>query len=174
MNTQIRLLSPADAQQLFSLRHQALLDSPYSFSASPEDDRVSSVAAAHEQLSRGPDSVVIGAFAQELVGMLGLYRLAQLKTAHVVYIWGVFVAPQWRGHGLAKGLLEAAIAHARALPGVTSMQLSVNETTPGAQRVYESVGFRAWGVEPDALRLDGRSTSETHMSLDLTASPRAC
>lgn len=167
MNIQIRLLSPADAPQLFTLRHQALLDSPNSFSASPEDDRVTSVAAAHEQLSRGPDSVVIGAFAPELIGMLGLNRLAPLKTAHTVYVWGVFVAPQWRGHGLARQLLEAAIAHVHALPGVTSLQLSVNETTPGAQRVYESVGFRAWGVEPDALHVNGRSTSETHMRLIL-------
>jgi len=167
MNTQIRLLSPADAQQLYTLRHQALLDSPYAFSASPEDDRISSIAAAHEQLSRGPDSAVIGAFTEGLVGMLGMYRLPQLKTAHIAYIWGVFVAPQWRGHGLAKGLLEAAIAHARTLPDVTSLQLSVNETTPGARRAYEGVGFQAWGVEPDALRFNGRSTSETHMSLAL-------
>lgn len=171
MNTRIRLLSPADAEQLFTLRHRALLDSPYAFSASPEDDRISSVAAAREQLGHGPGSVVIGAFADGLVGMLGMYRLPQLKTAHIVYIWGVFVAPQWRGHGLAKELLEAAIAHARTLPDVSSMQLSVNETTPGAQRVYESVGFRAWGVEPDALRFNGRSTSETRMSLALSPVP---
>ncbi len=169
MNTHVRLLTPPDAGQLFELRRQALHDSPFAFSASPEDDRASSVAAVRELLDRAPESVVFGAFTDQLAGMLGLYRLEQRKTAHVAMIWGVFVAPQWRGQGVAARLLDAAITHARALPGISSVQLSVNETTPGAQRLYEKFGFRVWGVEVDALRFNGRSTSESHMSLSLEA-----
>ncbi|KAF0244501.1 MAG: hypothetical protein FD180_2462 [Planctomycetota bacterium] len=30
-----------------------------------------------------------------------------------------------------------------------------------------SLGFKAWGREPDALRLNGRAFSEVHMSLAL-------
>lgn len=168
MDTHIRQLTPADAEQLFNLRRAALLDSPFSFSASPEDDRASSVAAVREQLSHAPGSVVFGADNERLVGMLGIYRVEQIKAAHIAHIWGVFVRPQWRGQGIAARLLDAAIAHARTLEGIATIQLSANETTPAAQRLYERFGFRVWGVEADALRFDGRSTSEAHMSLSLT------
>lgn len=167
MNTRIRQLTPADAEQLFALRREALLDAPFSFSASPQDDRASSVVAVREQLNRAPASVVFGAADEQLVGMLGIYRAGQIKAAHVAHIWGVFVQLQWRGRGIAAQLLDAAITYARTLEGVATIQLAVNETTPEAQRLYERFGFRVWGVEPDALRFDGKSTSESHMSLFL-------
>ncbi|MBB6095998.1 RimJ/RimL family protein N-acetyltransferase [Povalibacter uvarum] len=164
--TQVRLLVPDDAESLFHLRRAALLDSPLAFSASPEDDRYSSPEAVRTQLGES-QALVFGALNGNLVGMLGMYRLPQIKTAHIAMIWGVFVAPSARGQGVAAQLFEAAIAHARAVPGIASLQLSVNETTPGARRLYERMGFRVWGVEPDALRANGRSTSEAHMSLSL-------
>ncbi len=166
MPINVRLLTPDDADPLFHLRRAALLDSPLSFSASPEDDRYSSPEAVRGQLGE-TQSPVFGAFDEKLVGMLGMYRLPQIKTAHIAMIWGVFVAPSARGRGVAAQLFEAAIAHARTIPGIASLQLSVNETTPGARRLYERMGFRVWGVEPDALRANGRSTSEAHMSLSL-------
>jgi ribosomal protein S18 acetylase RimI-like enzyme len=166
-DTQIRLLTPADAQELFELRRLALAESPFSFSASPEDDRIASVSAAARMLDRAPASVVIGAFEERLTGMLDVYRQEPLKTAHIAVIWGVFVRPSSRGQGIAALLLDAGIAHARGLEGVTSVRLSVNETTPGARRLYERFGFKVWGVEPDGLRFEGRSTSELHMSLSL-------
>jgi RimJ/RimL family protein N-acetyltransferase len=51
--------------------------------------------------------------------------------------------------------------------GVSKVQLSVSSTAPAAQRVYESLGFVAWGRESDALRLNGNSADEIHMDLRL-------
>jgi ribosomal protein S18 acetylase RimI-like enzyme len=162
-------MGPADAGQLFGLRRAALADSPFSFSASLEDDVWSSENAVQEQMQRVPGPVVFGAIATELVGMLGIGRAGKLKERHRAHIWGVYVHPQWRGRGIAGQLIEAAIAHARTLDGVDSLHLSVNETTPGAQRVYERYGFKIWGAEPDALRYGGRSTTEYHMVRALKA-----
>ena len=38
---------------------------------------------------------------------------------------------------------------------------------PEARRLYERAGFVSWGTEPDALRHEGRSVSETNMSYRL-------
>ena len=165
--TTIRLLTPDDAEEYAALRRESLLDSPLAFTASPEDDRASSVDDVREMLSRGSDSVILGALGEQLVGIVGMYRERHLKRAHKMYIWGMYVAPPHRGSGLALQLIEAAVAQARTVPGIACIDLSVNSTAPGAQRVYERAGFRVWGSEPDALRYDGQITVEHHMSLQL-------
>jgi ribosomal protein S18 acetylase RimI-like enzyme len=165
---QIRLLDEQDAAGLIELRRRSLVESPFSFLAAPEDDAVTaSVEAVREHLKRAPTSVVFGAFAGSLVGMLGLYRDTHVKTAHKTKLWGMFVAPEWRRNGLAERLLEAAIAHARTFEGVTCVQLGVSESAAAARRLYEKLGFKTWGVEPEAIRLHGRTESEYHMRLSL-------
>ena len=163
----IRLLTPDDAEEYAALRRESLLDSPLAFTSSPEDDNASSAAHVRDMLSRGPESVILGAFSDRLVGMVGMYRERHLKRAHKMYIWGMYVAPAERGSGVALQLMEAAVAHARTVRGIACIDLSVNSTAPGAQRVYERAGFRVWGSEPDALRYHGQITVEHHMSLQL-------
>ena len=65
------------------------------------------------------------------------WRLSCLIDTH-------FVAPWARGHGLARLLLEAAEAEARAR-GYKVMNLSVRETQEAAIALYESLGFKALG-----------------------------
>jgi RimJ/RimL family protein N-acetyltransferase len=160
---EIRILNQDDAGELFRLRRSALLDSPLAFTASPEDDAASSQAAVRELLKPRLESVVFGAFTPGLIGMLGLQRPQQRKTAHKVNLWGMFVLPASRGQGVAAQLLDAAIRYARTFDGVTSVHLSVTESALAARRVYEKAGFETWGVEPDAIRFEGRSESERRM-----------
>jgi ribosomal protein S18 acetylase RimI-like enzyme len=167
MTPQIRTLDEADALDLIGLRRIALIDSPESFLASPEDDWVSSETAVRDLLRRYPDSVVFGAYAPQLVGMLGLYRESRSKAAHKAHLWGMFVLASHRRHRAAVRLLEAAIRYARTLDGIASLHLSVSDSAIAAQRLYESVGFKTWGIEPDAIRVGGHSRSDYHMHLSL-------
>jgi ribosomal protein S18 acetylase RimI-like enzyme len=151
------------------LRREALRNSPLSFAASPEDDIAASEEAVRDLLTRDPESVVFGAFADELVGMLGVYRAKPLKARHKAYLWGMFVLPEWRGNKSGKRLILAAIDHARALSDVTLLHLSVSESATAARRLYESVGFRVWGVEPVAIRWRGCVVNDCHMVLYLAS-----
>jgi ribosomal protein S18 acetylase RimI-like enzyme len=169
MNVTIRVLGPADAVALFRLRRQALLEAPEAFLASPEDDLASSEAAVREQLGRGPESVVFGAMAEHVVGMLGVRRAQRLKTAHKVDLWGMFVDTTWRSQGLGERLLRAALAHCRTLSGVASVHLGVSESAQAAKRLYERVGFTVWAVEPDAMRYRGKSIAEHHLALSVSS-----
>jgi RimJ/RimL family protein N-acetyltransferase len=163
----IRTLAAADAEAYLELRRLALLDAPEAFEASPEDDLVATVEAFREQLRRGPDSVVIGAFRERLVGMVGLYRDRHRKSAHKLHLWGMYVAPEQRRGGIAAKLLASALEHARTVPGVEWVQLSVSAAAPAARRLYERAGFREWGSEPDALRVGGETFVEHHLALRL-------
>jgi len=65
-----------------------------------------------------------------------------------------FVVPWARGHGLAKVLLEAAEAEARA-NGVSVMRLDVRATQDRAITLYESSGYRRWGTLDNYHKVSG-------------------
>jgi GNAT superfamily N-acetyltransferase len=164
---QIRSLNSVDADALFQLRREALLDSPLAFSASPEDDIASSEEAVRAQLENRTGSLVFGAFEGGLHGMLGINRARHIKSARKAYLWGMYVKPAWRAQGAGAALLSAAITHARGLSGVRTLHLSVSEAAPEALRLYERAGFRVWATEPDSIQVGERLLSEYHMLLKL-------
>jgi len=85
--------------------------------------------------SGGSESFALGAFNRsELVGTAGFYREQRSRRRHKGHVWGVFVAPEHRGKGVA-----------RALPGLQSVVLSVATTQEAARRLYLSSGFRPFG-----------------------------
>jgi len=163
----IRELREHDAEAYVALRRDALLDSPLAFGASPTDDFVSSAEAVREQLRQAPEWVILGAFQPGLVGAVGLFRDHHVKSSHKVHLWGMYVALGHRRQGIAADLLQAALGHARSLPGVAWVHLSVTSAAPGARRLYDRAGFEVWGTEPEALRHDGQSVVEHHMALHL-------
>jgi RimJ/RimL family protein N-acetyltransferase len=161
----IRELRESDAEAYVALRRQALLDSPLAFGASPADDFVSSAETVRERLRGAPEWAILGAFQPALVGSVGVFRGHHAKGSHKARIWGMYVAPGHRRCGIGADLLQAAVRHARSLPGVTWVHLSVSAAAPGARRLYERAGFEVWGTEPEALRHDGQSVVEHHMAL---------
>lgn len=167
----IRCLTPDDAEALLALRQRSLREAPWAFLSSPEDDVLSDLEAARDSLDRAPEAVTFGAFAPDLVGLLGLFRARQAKAAHRCALWGLYVDPAHRGLGCAGDLLRAAIDHARGLEGITAVGLSVSETAAAARGLYERAGFEAWGLEPQAMIVAGQSLREYHMILPLTADP---
>ena len=168
-HTLIRPLVGGDAEAFVELRRSALLDSPLSFGASPDDDLAATVESIRRQIPGAPDWVILGAFdGGALVGATGLVRDRHIKASHKVLVWGMYVSPEHRRRGIGAALMESAIRHARSLPGVDWLQLSVSSEAPAARRVYERAGFEEWGREPDALRHGGQSADEHHMALRLS------
>lgn len=163
----IRLLDEHDADAYFELRRQALVEAPLSFASSLTDDIASSRQAVCDLLRQVPESVIIGAFFENLVGVVGLYRDRHLKSSHKAHLWGMYVIPNYRGQGVATELLDAALRHASLLAGVSWVHLSVTSAVPAARRIYERAGFHVWGTEPEALRHNGSTVVDYHMALRL-------
>jgi len=66
-------------------------------------------------------------------------------TRHTAQIQGVWVAPEWRGHGVATGAMAAVVRDTlkRVAPSVS---LYVNDYNTPARRVYDRCGFRQAGT----------------------------
>jgi ribosomal protein S18 acetylase RimI-like enzyme len=164
----IRMLGPADATLYRALRLRALREHPDAFTSSYEQDRDQPVEAAAHRLAT---HAFWGAYQQgELYGFVGLEREHRPKNRHKGTVMGMYVAPEVGGQGVGRKLLDALIAHAR-LNGLESLVLTVTDGNEQAQRLYASAGFRSFGVEPDAIRVGGRSCAKNHMHLDLSRTP---
>lgn len=166
MSASIRALEPADAEAAVRIRREALAREPEAFSASVEDDVALSLVFVRKAFAERSQAS-FGSFAPELVGLVGVAREAKRKTAHRAQLFGLYVDPAHRGSGLGRSLVAASIDFARTLDGVTQLNLCVAESSVAAIALYERMGFRAWAIEADALRVDGRPVAVRHMVLEL-------
>ena len=110
------------------------------------------------------ESIVFGAFADDgLAGAVGLRFEQRERTRHKALLYGTFVRPAYRGRGIAGRLVQSAVDHARAVPHIRLILLRVTASNAAAIRLYESFGFRSFGTEPHANRVDDRFVAVTNM-----------
>jgi len=153
----IKVLAPEYTHPYHRLMVKALRQFPADFEASRIDD-------PHQ--FNGP---IFGAFndKDDLIGVVGLRQEQLLKTRHKGLIWGLYVSTGYQGSGVGKGLLEAALTHARGLRGLEQLYLVVGEHNTRARRLYESLGFKPFGLEPRELKVAGKFYNGVHMWLKL-------
>jgi ribosomal protein S18 acetylase RimI-like enzyme len=165
---EVRLFTEQDAQSLWDLRMLALESEPWSFVDSPEELRALSVEQFATRLRADTaENFIVGAFEQgAAVGMVGCYQEVPLKRRHKAWIWGVFVAPAVRGRGIAKSLMRTAIQRAKSIPGLEMLLLTVGVGQPAPRKLYESLGFRSFGIEPRGLKIGNESHDEENMVLE--------
>ncbi|MFT3685801.1 MAG: GNAT family protein [Phycisphaerales bacterium] len=173
----VRLLTPADAHAYTNIRREMLADSPWAFSRTPSDDPGCNPEGLAESLSKTSGFAIAAGVdaAGRLVGVAGVSRNDSPKLSHRAILWGVYVSPTYRGRGLSREVVSAAVDAAFSWPMDGSgepfsiVNLSVSEFATTARALYQSLGFVAWGTQPDALRTGGRSYAETHMQITRAA-----
>ncbi|HWL12274.1 MAG TPA: GNAT family N-acetyltransferase [Ureibacillus sp.] len=165
----IRVLNEADADMYQSLRLSALQTNPESFGSTYEREVQFSVEMVRERVRPAEDRYVLGAFAEDgsLEGIVRFMRDTDLKSKHKGNIYGMYVAPEVRGQGVGKALMAEAIERAKEFEGVEQIHLQVVSTNGSAKKLYESLGFETYGVEPRALKANGQYFDEDLMVLFL-------
>jgi len=110
----------------------------------------------------------VGRLDQVIAGSIQLVSPPRQKEAwaHACLVDTHFVAPWARGHGLARALLEAAIAEARTI-GFEVMNLSVRETQAAAITLYEHMGFVRWGRHAKYAKVGGLLIAGLYYAKDL-------
>ena len=150
----IRALTPDDAEALDAVRLRALTEHPEAFGATPEEESGGAARRAEHLKDGPPDSMIFGAFLDgALVGICLVYRHLRIKTRHRASIGGMYVAPEARGRGAGRMLVDAALDHARSLGGVQDVVLAVTSGNDAARHLYEQAGFVRWGVDPRYIRV---------------------
>lgn len=163
----ITRLTASDAIDYRELMLEAYEQAPDAFTTTAEERSREPLSWWQKRIA-SPDglSESFGAFAGEsLVGTVALEYSAKPKTRHSALLIGMYLRPANRGSGLAGALVKAAIEAAVARPEIQGIRLTVTEGNEPAIRLYKSVGFVAWGTEPQAIRTPSGFKGKVHMSL---------
>lgn len=160
---------PADAEAYRAARLQMLHEAPAAFLTTAEEFATRPLKDVAARLIPNPSAVTFAAWdGDRVVGLVTLAREERPRSQHRANIFGMGVLASHQGLGLGRALLSTAIAYAHEMEGVKSLHLDVIETQQPARLLYESLGFKVWGTEPNTMCLDGQMLRAHAMWLDLT------
>jgi RimJ/RimL family protein N-acetyltransferase len=163
---EVRRLTPDDATEYRALRIRALWEFPEAFTSSYDEFEKQPIELSEVRLG-GEHSVFWGAFeGEQLCGMVGMERETRAKNQHKATVVGMYVSQEYFGTGMGRALIDALLAHARDV-GLELLVLTATEGNDVAVKFYEAAGFRSFGIEPRAIKIEGRSYGKNHMYLEL-------
>ena len=106
---------------------------------------------------------VIAMSEGELIGWCDITALDRPVFAHIGSL-GMGVLTAYRGQGVGKALISAALQKARA-KGLTRIELTVRENNKAAIALYKKFGFVAEGIHINAVCIDGQYENHIFMAL---------
>jgi RimJ/RimL family protein N-acetyltransferase len=166
---EIRLLNPVDAEKYWALRLEALKNNPEAFASSYEEaiTRENPI----EQTARNfqtEGNYTFGAFEDhELIGMVTLLQESPIKIRHKANIFAMYVTPTKQGQSVGKALLTEAINKAKTFDYIEKINLTVTAGNEKAKNLYTRLGFKVFGYEEKALKINGEYYDDEQMVLHL-------
>ena len=98
-------------------------------------------------------------------GMFNLYIQPFKKLAHTC-LFSIIVEEQMRGKGIGQALIEEGEKLAKNTFGIEILHLEVYQGNP-AQRLYERMGFKAYGQQEHFIKEEGKYTAKIFMQKNL-------
>jgi RimJ/RimL family protein N-acetyltransferase len=168
MELKVRRLETDDIESYRELRLEGLKCHPEAFSSSWEYEAGKPVSWWAERLEL---NTILGGWVEKspLIGVAGLRVPNAVKLRHKGVLWGMYVRPEARGTGLAAALVQKVVEHARTL--VEEICLTVVAENPAARRLYNTAGFKEYGLERRAPKVGGEYYDEVLMALPLDPRP---
>jgi len=172
---EIIVLSTERWREARKLRLAALLADPTAFASSYEDELAFSDDVWIERLKsayeRDGNMTFFAEVDGALVGMAGAGWSAKAKLCHVAEVYGVYVAPEERGNGVASRLMRRLLVELQSLGPIEKVSLTVNTESRAALRLYRKLGFAIVGTARHELKVDERYFDLYSMELHFKSGP---
>lgn len=160
---QYRKLQTEDFDSYNKLREMSLETAPEAFLSTNEEERGIRKKRFYSTI-QNEFNFILGAFdGNELIGIVSFVREIRKKIIHKGGIFGMFVKPEYQGAGNGSKLLELALDKAFKTEGIKQINLSVITSNERAVKLYEKAGFVSYGLEKDALCINGKFFDELLM-----------
>ena len=159
---EVRRLGADDAAAFSALRREVTRADPVPMGLTFEEELTRTLEGFRAQLSAPLPNAVFGCFVLgELAATAAVSRAGQFPSSHhKMVMWGVFTSPRHRRRGLGRQVVETALQHA-----FDNGVHRVNLPNESAIVLYKSIGFVEYGVESEAVCLDGQYRDGVHMTL---------
>lgn len=116
---------------------------------------------------RAGDAALVLAVVDHRLQATGLWRRRpEIVYEHSADIEKVMAHPSARGLGLGRLIVTALIGNARDAQ-LETLALSVRGNNHGAIELYEQLGFREWGRQPNVIEVGNERYDDVRMALDL-------
>lgn len=99
----------------------------------------------------------------KIIGWCDITALDRPIFAHIGSL-GIGVLEPYRGQGVGKALIEAALQKAKE-KGLTRIVLTVRETNTTAIALYKKMGFEKEGIHKNGVCIDGKYENHVFMAL---------
>ena len=117
-------------------------------------------------VNNGDAVVIVAGENGRVVGFCTIIKkdLPESEMSHIGVL-GVRVAEGWRGQGIGTKMMKEALKKSNGK--FETIELSVFRTNRNAQRLYERLGFRVWGMAPKYIKRGRRYFDTVYMSLKI-------
>jgi ribosomal protein S18 acetylase RimI-like enzyme len=145
----IRRLDPEDVAGYRAIRLEALNFNAEMFGGSYSIEEHMPVELMESRLKR---SIIFGGFEGEaLQGIVGYFTMNPPKMRHKGVMFGLYVRPAARRHGLGLALVERVLHYAREKK-VEQVQITVVAEDSPARRLFDKAGFMVCGTAPQSIK----------------------
>lgn len=165
-NISIRCISADDAEVFSALRREVTRDNPVPMGLTYEEELTRTLDSFKLQLSFSIPNAMFGCFVDGYLAATAAvgYTSKFPSSRHKMIMWGVFTSPRYRRLGLSRQVVELAIQHAFS-QDVHRVNLQVYVPNEAAIALYKSIGFVEYGIEPEAVNINGQYHDAIHMTL---------
>jgi ribosomal protein S18 acetylase RimI-like enzyme len=167
MSIIIRKLQPHESTIYREVRLACLKNVPEYFGSTYEEEVLNPKFMFETFIENGsPDHVMFGAFEEErLVGITGFNRMARQRAMHRGELVQVYVDSNYRGQNIGEKLIRRTLEYAFALDGIEQVQLSVIAANQSAIKLYEKVGFKTFGIQPNYFKVGDTYMDQQFMQM---------
>lgn len=142
MSVSIRRLLPDDWALVKTIRLKALQTNPGVFGGHYADEVAKSDDQWRAQMENR-DCAVFGVFDDDaVIGMTGIVIDRDDPARKKAYLWGSWLAPEWRGKGISRLMYEARLAWAREHPTCEKLVVSHRASNLTSMRANQRYGFK--------------------------------
>lgn len=164
-----RQLQIEDFESYRLIRLECLRDFPENFGSSYEEE-AGILQTKFPRLIADPENCfMFGAFDENiLAGIVGFKRDERRKSKHKGEIVQMYVSPKYAGLKIGAGLLQRIIETAFNLTGIEQLELGVVSNNLRAIKLYETFGFKSFGVHHNCFKEGERYWHKQLMILSKT------
>lgn len=163
----LRKLRPHESPSYREARLACLKNTPEYFGYTYEEEVLNPKLRFETIIeSNAQEQFVFGAFDQEkLIGIAGFDRMDRQRVRHRGELVQVYVDANYRGQNLGEKLVRRVLEHAFSLDGLEQAQLGVIAGNETAIALYEKLGFKTFGIQPNSVKAGNTYMDQLFMQL---------
>jgi ribosomal protein S18 acetylase RimI-like enzyme len=150
----IKRLELKDVNFYREIRLEALKSHPEAFSTSYESEVTAPIEQFESKLEF-EHFYIFGAFEDDkLIGTVTLILETKTKLSHKAHIVAMYVRPHFRRLGTRRNLMIKAIQKAKGIERIEQVYLTVTASNEPAKKLYQSLGFKTYGIDKRGLKIE--------------------